>query len=205
MPRPRSEIVPAVVALAIGVPLVAAFALAVHDGETRRREAPLRAILGDAAFDELARGEKSEQHYLGNELSAPDFTLRDAKGRAWRLRDQRGKKLVVMNFWTITCQPCIEEMPSYLELARRVAGRDDIAVVSITTDKDPSDVRAVVPPNGPLTVLFDPDKKIVRDKYGTRLFPETWLVDARGVIRLRVDGPRDWSSALAWDVIESFL
>lgn len=204
MPRTRSEIVPAVVAMLVGAPLLCAFAMALTDGETRRREGPLRAILGDEVFEDLARGEKTEQHYLGNQLRAPDFTLRDAKGQPWRLSDQRGK-LVVMNFWTITCQPCLEEMPSLIELARRTRGRDDMQVVSITTDKDASSVSAVIPPNTPLKVLFDSDKKIVRNKYGTRLYPETWIVDARGVIRLRVDGPREWGGALAWDVIESFL
>jgi peroxiredoxin len=200
----RFEIVPLAVTLALGTPLVVAFAGAIVDGETRRREAPLRAMLGDRAFEELARGETTEQHYLGNRLSAPDFTLRDRHGRPWRLADRRGK-LVVMNFWTVTCQPCLEEMPSLIELARRTRGRDDLEVVSVTTDRTPAEIAAVIPPNAPLTVLFDPDKKIVRDKYGTRLYPETWLVDARGVIRLRVDGPREWSGALAWDVIEGFL
>jgi peroxiredoxin len=137
-------------------------------------------------------------------LSAPDFTLRDAQGRPWRLSDRRGK-VVVMNFWTLTCQPCIEEMPSLLELARRTRGRTDVEVVSISTDEDPASVTTVIPPNAPLTVLFDPDKKIVRDKFGTRLYPETWIVDARGVIRLRVDGPREWNTAIAWDAIATFL
>lgn len=204
MPGKRSEIVPAITAILIGAPLVFAFAMAITDGETRRREGPLRALLGDDMFEQLARGERTEQHYLGNELRAPDFTLRDAKGHPWRLSDQRGK-VVVMNFWTITCQPCLEEMPSLIELARRTRERDDVEVVSITTDKDASSVGAVIPPHTPLRVLFDADKAIVRGKYGTRLYPETWIVDARGVVRLRVDGPREWSGALAWDVIESFL
>lgn len=204
MTRPRSEILPAVIAGVIGAPLLFAFASAMADGETRRREAPLRAMIGDAVFEQLARGEKTEQHYLGSELWAPDFTLRDGHGRPWRLKDRRGK-LVVMNFWTITCQPCLEEMPSLIELARRTRGRDDVELVSVTTDRDAAGVAAVIPPNAPLTVLFDPDKRVVRDKYGTRLYPETWLVDARGVIRLRVDGPREWGGALAWDVIEGFL
>jgi hypothetical protein len=37
------------------------------------------------------------------------------------------------------------------------------------------------------------------------MFPETWVVDRRGVIRLRVDGARPWSSAIAVDALESFL
>ena len=55
-----------------------------------------------------------------------------------------------------------------------------------------------------LKVLFDPERKVVHDKYGTRLFPETWVIDKDGVIRLRIDGRRNWSDALALDVIRSF-
>lgn len=204
MSRTRSEVVPAAVALIIGVPLVFSFAMAIRDGETRRREAPIRALIGDATFEDLMRGERTEQHYLGNALRAPDFTLRDAKGQAWRLSDRRGK-VVVMNFWTMTCQPCLEEMPSLIELAKRTHGRKDVEVVTVTTDEDARSVAMVIPPGTPLTVLFDPEKKVVREKFGTRLFPETWVVDGRGVIRLRVDGPREWSGALAWDVIQAFL
>jgi len=54
-------------------------------------------------------------------------------------------------------------------------------------------------------VLFDPDRKIITGKFGTRLFPETWIIDPRGVVRLRVDGARDWSSALSVEAIKSFL
>jgi hypothetical protein len=41
--------------------------------------------------------------------------------------------------------------------------------------------------------------------YGTLKYPETWIVDARGVIRLRVDGARNWSDPLSLDVLDLFL
>jgi thiol-disulfide isomerase/thioredoxin len=119
------------------------------------------------------------------------------------LRDQRGKT-VVMNFWTITCGPCVEELPSFLELADMLRDNKNVEVVAITTDKNWKEVAALFPPRFNLKVLFDPERKIVRDKYGTRLFPETWIVDSRGVVRMRVDGKRNWSEALSLDVIKSF-
>jgi peroxiredoxin len=200
----RREWKAALIALALGAPLLFAYAHALADGELRRREAPLRALLGDRAFERLARGEKTEEHYLGDTLLAPDFTLPDQHGKPYRLRDARGK-IVVMNFWSITCPPCVEELPSLLELAEIAARRDDIEVVAVTTDQSWSEVATLFPPRHRLRVLFDPERKIVRDKYGTKLFPETWVIDRRGVVRLRVDGRRDWSSALTLDAIERFL
>jgi hypothetical protein len=54
-------------------------------------------------------------------------------------------------------------------------------------------------------VLFDPDKSVVKGKYGTRLYPETWIIDRNGIIRFRIDGGRDWGSAIALELIESLL
>ncbi|RYZ26368.1 MAG: TlpA family protein disulfide reductase, partial [Chitinophagaceae bacterium] len=42
--------------------------------------------------------------------AAPDFTLRDLKGKKWRLSALKGKT-VVLNFWFATCPPCIQEIP----------------------------------------------------------------------------------------------
>lgn len=200
----RGEAIAALVVLCLGTPLVFLYARAMADSEQRRRQGPLRALLGDDSFERLSRGEKTAENYLGNELLAPDFTLNDHDGKPWRLRDHRGK-VVVMNFWTITCQPCVEELPSLLDLAQIAAQRGDIEVVAVTTDKNWGEVAALFPPQFRLKVLFDPDRKIVNGKYGTRLFPETWVIDARGVVRLRIDGRRGWSDGIVLDAIERFL
>jgi hypothetical protein len=44
---------------------------------------------------------------------------------------------------------------------------------------------------------------VVREKYGTKLFPETWFIDKQGVIRARFDGGRSWASPMIIDLAES--
>jgi peroxiredoxin len=198
------ELWAALLVLCLGGPFVFTFTRAVADGELRRREGPLRAMLGDGAFEALSRGEKTELHYLGDSLLAPDFSLQDKDGHPWRLRDHRGK-LVVMNFWTITCQPCVEEMPTLITLADIAKRRSDIEVISVTSDKDWQSVAPLFPPQSKLKVLFDPSRSVIRDKYGTKLYPETWVIDPQGVVRMRIDGARDWGSALTLEAIERFL
>jgi peroxiredoxin len=200
----RRELWAGLLIFCLGAPFIFVFARAMADAEVIRREGPLRAMVGNQAFEALARGEKTELHYLGDGLLAPDFMLPDKDGKPWRLRDQRGK-LVVMNFWTVTCQPCVEEMPSLVTLAEIAKRRDDIVVVTVTTDRDWNAVAPIFPPRSKLKVLFDPERKVVRDKFGTKLFPETWIIDAEGVIRMRVDSPRDWAAALSIGAIERFL
>ena len=201
----RSEIQATLLALLVGFPLAFLFAGAVAEGEARRREAPLRAMIGNAAFEAIAAGQNPPQGYYGEDRTAPDFTLRDKDGRPWRLSDRRGKKVVVMNFWSITCGPCIEEMPSLDALDRVLRRRyDDVELVTVSTDAGHEAVASALPEGTRMTVHFDPERAIVRGRYGTRLYPETWIIDKRGLIRARVDGARDWSGPLALELIDAF-
>jgi peroxiredoxin len=143
--------------------------------------------------------------YAGSDRTAPDFELPDMNGKPTRLSSFRGKT-VFLNFWTKTCAPCLEEMPSLAELARIARGRSDFVVLTVSTDEGPADVRdtlkVAIQGEVPFPVLFDPDAKVVGGAYGTHLFPETWIIDPKGVIRARFDGGRDWSTALAVEIGE---
>ena len=202
------DIAAILVAAVIGLPLVYIFAQAVSDGHVRAQEAPVRSVLGDELFESLMEGDRPPQHYLlgrrGDRLRAPDFSLPDRHGRTWTLSDHRGK-VVVLNFWTITCQPCITEMPTLDTLAKfAVEDWGDVEVVAVTTDSSWDVVAPVLPEQPAITILFDPRKEVVTGRYGTQLYPETWIIDREGIIRFRYDGPLDWSKPLILDVIESF-
>jgi peroxiredoxin len=205
--RIRAEVLAAVLVLLVGAPFMYMLARGFADGEQRRQEIPLRAILGDATYEQwreyqrFGDGAMPPLHYLGTNRSAADITLLDQFGQPWSLADQRGKT-VVMNFWTITCQPCVEEMPAVATLAAVAEERDDLEVVAITTDENWEAVKGLFGPASKLRVLFDPDGEVIREAFGTRMFPETWVVDGEGIIRLRVDGKRDWASPLSLDAIE---
>ncbi|HSY21433.1 MAG TPA: TlpA disulfide reductase family protein [Polyangiaceae bacterium] len=144
--------------------------------------------------------------YMGADRRAPDFSLKDLTGKTVTLDSLKGK-VVVLNFWTKTCGPCLEEMPELAELTKVVRDRPDVVVLAVSVDEGPDDVNPTLqtvlrePP--PFDVLFDPDAAIVSGKYGTRLFPETWFIDKRGVIRARFDGARQWTDALIVDYIDA--
>jgi peroxiredoxin len=144
--------------------------------------------------------------YLGADRKAPDFTLKDMKGKPVHLESYRGK-VVVLNFWTKTCGPCREELPDLAEMTQVLADRPDVVVLAVSTDDGPDDVRATLKTalkgEPPFQVLFDPESSIVKGRYGTHLFPETWFIDKRGVIRARFDGGRDWTNPLYVNFIDS--
>jgi peroxiredoxin len=144
--------------------------------------------------------------YMGADRRAPGFSLQDLSGKTVTLESLRGK-VVVLNFWSKTCGPCLEEMPDLAELTKLVRDRPDVAVVAVSVDDGPDDVRptlqTVLHEEPPFTVLFDPDSKIVGGRYGTRLFPETWFIDKSGIIRARFDGAKAWNDAMVVEYIDT--
>jgi peroxiredoxin len=171
--------------------LVYSFVSVAREGELRRRCNPTCLL---------------RPNYTGADRLAPSFELKDMNGVPVSLSQYKGK-VVVLNFWTKTCGPCLEEMPDLAELAKVVADRKDVAVLTISTDEGPDDVRDTLQvvlktDKPPFPVLFDPESQVVGGKFGTHLFPETWIIDKRGVIRARFDGAKDWTNAAIVELID---
>ncbi len=144
--------------------------------------------------------------YLAADRRVPDFSLKDMRGNTVSM-DALHDKVVILNFWTKTCGPCLEEMPELAELTKILRDRSDVVVLAISVDDSPEDIKptlqTVLREEPPFTVLVDPGAQVVGGKFGTRLFPETWFIDKRGVIRARFDGARDWTNPLVVDFVDA--
>lgn len=122
--------------------------------------------------------------------TAPDFTVKDSD-RTVNLRDLRGK-IVILNFWTSWCEPCIVEMPSLAQLQKQMGTK--ITVLAVSTDDDPSAYhRFLRQYNIEFLTVNDP-KKQSSDLYGTTGQPETFIIDPSGVLRRKFIGPVNWTS-----------
>ncbi len=136
---------------------------------------------------------------------APDFELPDATGKTWSLRALRGRP-VLLNFWFTTCPPCIEEVPSLEDLARRVG--DNAVVLAVSVDEGSGGevawpaIKKFFPRGTPLSVLLDSSKAVPK-RYGTEKFPETYLIDAAGKVRHYFVNKKNWSLAEAALCLES--
>ena len=64
-----------------------------------------------------------------------DLTFKDMKGQKVRLRDYRGK-IVVLNFWATWCVPCREEMPMFVEMEKEYAPRGVVFVAASLDDRE---------------------------------------------------------------------
>jgi cytochrome c biogenesis protein CcmG, thiol:disulfide interchange protein DsbE len=123
--------------------------------------------------------------------NAPDFTVQDAQNKV-TLSAYRGK-VVVLNFWATWCPPCIEEMPSLVEMQRRMKAKG-VTVLAVSVDVDEGAYKQFVKDhNVNLVTARDPDQKS-NSLYGTSKFPETYIIDRNGVVRRKFIGAVDWTA-----------
>lgn len=120
---------------------------------------------------------------------APEFVVSD-ETRTVDLSKLRGK-VVVLNLWASNCAPCVEELPSLLELQRQMP---DLAIIAVSIDQD-SDAyhRFLERHHVNLVTVRDADQR-VNALYGTAQIPETYIIDRQGILRRKFVSAQDWTS-----------
>jgi len=122
--------------------------------------------------------------------AAPEFTVQDAD-RKVSLSELRGK-VVVLNFWATWCGPCVEEMPSLVQLQQRFKDKG-VSVVGISIDVDGDAYHKFLKDyKVDFLTVRDPDQK-TSNLYGTFKWPETYIIDRGGIVRRKFIGPVEWS------------
>ncbi len=122
--------------------------------------------------------------------NAPDFTIKDSD-RAVTLSQYKGQ-VVVLNFWATWCPPCVEEMPSLVQMQQRMKARG-VTVLAVSVDVDQNSYRQFLSNHGvSLITVRDPEQK-ANSLYGTFKFPETYVIDRNGVMRRKFIGAVDWN------------
>jgi len=118
--------------------------------------------------------------------AAPDFTLESLDGRTVRLSDYLGKKVVLIDFWSTTCKPCIAEMPELVKLWEKYK-KDDFIMLGIAGDGPDTiaKVRSIVTDKKmTFPVLLDEDTEVL-DIYNPKgEMPHTVVIDKKGKIVL---------------------
>lgn len=140
---------------------------------------------------------------------AIDFAAPDASGGEMSLSQYKGR-VVFLNFWQTACPPCIEEMPS-MEALQQKYGPKGLSVVALASEASFAPIEKFFGGRKPsMTVLLDPpegDDAVGRIslRWGTRKWPETYLIDKRGVVRYYYISSRDWTSTNAQRCVQALL
>lgn len=121
---------------------------------------------------------------------APDFTVQDSQTKV-TLSQYRGQ-VVVLNFWATWCPPCVEEIPSLVEMQKRMKSKG-VTVIAVSVDVDENAYKQFVKDhNVNLLTVRDPNQKS-NQLYGTFKFPETYVIDRTGIMRRKFIGGVDWT------------
>jgi peroxiredoxin len=133
---------------------------------------------------------------VGEGHAAPDFTLPALDGADVSLAALRGK-VVLLNFWATWCKPCEDEMPAMQRLYGALGGGGPgFELLAISVDEGDDEVRAFRDRlKLAFPILRDPGKRAA-NLYQSFRFPESWLIDASGVVVARYIGPREWDDPL---------
>ncbi len=122
------------------------------------------------------------QDALAREL---DFELPSQDGDRYRLRDLRGRP-VVLYFWATWCVPCRKDLP-VLEKLHRDQGETQPVILGLSPE-EPGKIRSFYK-NRELSfpTLYDQDRR-VHDTFGVSGIPVTVVLDAEGNVAGRITG-----------------
>ena len=126
--------------------------------------------------------------------SAPDVGFADAKGVRHTLKSYQGR-YVLVNMWATWCAPCVAELPA---LARLKAAAPNITLlaVDLTGRKEtPAKAQAFLKEHNAasLGTAVDTKSEFMRS-FAAAVMPTTVLIDPKGKVVARAEGPAEWAS-----------
>jgi thiol-disulfide isomerase/thioredoxin len=134
---------------------------------------------------------------LGVEVGflAPEIDGTDLNGQRFKLSDHRGK-VVVLDFWGDWCPFCKRMYPWERDLTQR-ASKDPVVLLGVNNDNSREIARQLAISQKIFTRSWYDGPGFngpIFDRYLIDGVPTIFLLDHRGVIRLRMDGaPQNWT------------
>lgn len=124
----------------------------------------------------------------------PTFALPDVQSGATITNDVLNRKITLVNIWATWCPSCAYEHIYLLKLAQR-----GVAVLGVDYKDEPTKAKQWLSEKGNpyIAVLDDRAGKLGLD-LGVTGAPETYVVDQKGLVRLRYQGPLDQR---VWDEV----
>lgn len=163
------------------------------------------------AIDQAAKGELAALLATAGGRGYTDLAFFDDTGRPMTLTDFSGTPILV-NFWATWCGPCREEMPALNALAAAY-GSDDFQVIPINLDLGADGLEKAQKfldeenlPNLPL--FADPSFAAFERLKASAVaigLPATLLLDGKGCEIAVLQGPAQWDSPDAINVIDELI
>lgn len=136
-----------------------------------------RSQSGDIEFSTLE--EIKTGYAVGNR--APDFTLESLDGKSWTLSALRGR-IVIVNFWRLSCGPCVAELPHFDTLNMSYSGQRPLDILTINLGDYATHLNNMIAEKGySFNILLNGGQ--TASKYGISSIPVTFFIDESGIIQ----------------------
>lgn len=134
----------------------------------------------------------------------PDFTFPDLNGKPHRLRDLKGK-VVLLAFFATWCPLCNEEMPRLKAIHEKYKDRG-LTVLAVSIDRAGAGlVRAWVKGKKLTYPVLHDQRYTSRRSHNVRFVPTVYLLDRQQKLAAWVIGIADWDRGQGASLIERLL
>ncbi|MDI6850924.1 MAG: TlpA disulfide reductase family protein [bacterium] len=137
-----------------------------------------------------------------NKVPAPDFLVETIDGQKLRLKDLKGK-VVVLNFWATWCGPCRREIPELNNLVEKYKDNSNVIFVGVTNDLRERVANFLSRNEFRYIITFDVDS--VYEKYNVTAVPTHVIIDKNGFITSRIVGSLPHMDEILSQKIEKML
>ena len=127
------------------------------------------------------------------EKESADLTVYDLNKRTIKLSSFKNK-IVIINFWSTWCAPCIEELPSLNKLAGYYPENLVILAVSNEQTDNIKNFLMAFPQFHSNFIPANIGRMQMQTIFNVRAFPETYILDKNGQLIEKIIGPRQWDS-----------
>jgi peroxiredoxin len=111
---------------------------------------------------------------------APEFALKDSRGRTIPLKNYRGK-VVMLDFWATWCTGCKEEIPGFSQLEKKYHDKG-LEVVGVGMDDEGWKALKPFLSKTKVSYLMLAGDQRTFQSYGLQGLPDTFLIDGQGRI-----------------------
>lgn len=145
---------------------------------------------------------KSIKIRFEEEKLAPDFYLKDTKGKVVQLKDFAGK-IIVLNFFATWCPPCRREIPEFIELYKEYESKG-VVIIGISLDiasgrGNKNALLNFIEKEGVNYPILLGDRDVADAYGGIPTIPRTFIIDKKGIIRKEYKGYQK-SSVIEGDI-----
>jgi thiol-disulfide isomerase/thioredoxin len=143
-------------------------------------EPPAGAKKVDNFFGGPEGGEPEVSPLVGK--PAPDVEQELLDGAHFSLKQQKGKQIVILDFWATWCGPCVQEMPLVAKVADEYREKG-VALYCLNQGEESDTIREFLEAKKlKVTVSLDPEGE-AGTAYGVQGIPMLVLVDKAGVVQ----------------------